>query len=261
MRRITFAGFTLIELLVVIAIIAILAAILFPVFVTAKAKAQQTTCANNMKQVGTAVLVYTDDWSGVLPPLNLYLMYEDNRMPASPNPKDLENSKHKVVPGPIWKYLRNLTVTRCPSDPYHKYSLNNVAIQKISWTYTFNGHMTWRDTDCWKVGDKSDTCGLPLNYAQQASKMILLIDENTEQVGDVAEYWVNDAVCIFDDRTSNRHLGGASRSYTAFGGSNAITRGTSGLANVFYTDGHLGSLPGLTQWKQNPDIFCLKPLK
>jgi len=54
-------GFTLIELLVVIAIIAILAAILFPVFAQARAKARQTQCLNNMRQIGMAVQMYLND--------------------------------------------------------------------------------------------------------------------------------------------------------------------------------------------------------
>ena len=60
-------GFTLIELLVVIAIIAILAAILFPVFTAAKAKAQQVACMNNMKQLSIGVLRYADDHQGAFP--------------------------------------------------------------------------------------------------------------------------------------------------------------------------------------------------
>src|SRR5579871_4069268 len=61
------SGFTLIELLVVIAIIAILAAILFPVFVQARAKARQTACLSNMKQIGTGLYLYTQDYDEVLP--------------------------------------------------------------------------------------------------------------------------------------------------------------------------------------------------
>src|SRR5258705_11923651 len=55
-------GFTLIELLVVIAIIAILAAILFPVFAQAREKARQTGCLSNHKQIGTAIMMYAQDY-------------------------------------------------------------------------------------------------------------------------------------------------------------------------------------------------------
>lgn len=57
-------GFTLIELLVVIAIIAILAAILFPVFITAKNKGQQASCSSNLKQISAAAVMYMDDHKG-----------------------------------------------------------------------------------------------------------------------------------------------------------------------------------------------------
>ncbi len=60
-------GFTLIELLVVIAIIAVLAAILFPVFAQAREKARQATCLSNQKQLGIAFLMYASDYDGGLP--------------------------------------------------------------------------------------------------------------------------------------------------------------------------------------------------
>jgi len=68
-------GFTLIELLVVIAIIAILAAILFPVFAKAREKARQSTCLNNIKQLTTGLLMYVQDYDETIMPL-----------PYAPNP-------------------------------------------------------------------------------------------------------------------------------------------------------------------------------
>ena len=66
-RRPTLAAFTLIELLVVIAIIALLAAILLPVFAQAREKARQTTCASNLRQIGMAALMYLQDYEHYVP--------------------------------------------------------------------------------------------------------------------------------------------------------------------------------------------------
>src|ERR671911_1054625 len=64
-------GFTLIELLVVIAIIAILAAILFPVFAQAREKARQTSCLSNHRQIGTAAMMYVQDYDEMWVPYSL----------------------------------------------------------------------------------------------------------------------------------------------------------------------------------------------
>src|SRR5436190_9802381 len=72
MQRRCRAGFTLIELLVVIAIIAILAAILFPVFAQAREKARMTTCLSNERQIGTALMMYVQDYDESFPRVTLF---------------------------------------------------------------------------------------------------------------------------------------------------------------------------------------------
>src|SRR5688572_25614180 len=67
MRRQCRQAFTLIELLVVIAIIALIAAMLFPVFAHAREKARQTACLSQLKQIGVATDLYVQDWDETLP--------------------------------------------------------------------------------------------------------------------------------------------------------------------------------------------------
>jgi len=97
------SGFTLIELLVVIAIIAILAAILFPVFAKVREKARQIACLSNMKQIGLGFAQYTQDY--------------DEMMPCGIQQK-LGNGSDSGIgwAGQIYPYVKSVGVFTCPDD-------------------------------------------------------------------------------------------------------------------------------------------------
>jgi len=99
-------GFTLIELLIVIAIIAILAAILFPVFARAREKARQASCASNEKQIGIAMLMYSDDYDGMMPVNSQYA----DEVPDFAGPGGVYNWIACVHP-----YTKNWKIFSCPS--------------------------------------------------------------------------------------------------------------------------------------------------
>ena len=102
-------AFTLIELLVVIAIIAILAAILFPVFAQARAKARQTACLSNMKQIGIGTQMYIQDYDGVIPPALIYYA------PRLANGNQDTSGPPICWPSLIHPYLKNEDIFVCPS--------------------------------------------------------------------------------------------------------------------------------------------------
>jgi prepilin-type N-terminal cleavage/methylation domain-containing protein/prepilin-type processing-associated H-X9-DG protein len=92
-------GFTLIELLVVIAIIAILAAILFPVFASAREKARQTSCASNEKQLGLGLIQYVQDYDGIWPAFKRNTGSNSTQWQAS-----------------IYPYVKSAGIYLCPSN-------------------------------------------------------------------------------------------------------------------------------------------------
>lgn len=114
-------GFTLIELLVVIAIIAILAAILFPVFAQAREKARQTKCLNNCKQIGLGIVMYVNDWDETFPRMDDCI--EPNPIPYQPRARGCtgpwgQRVNHYKWQYWIWPYVKNIDIFFCPSRSY-----------------------------------------------------------------------------------------------------------------------------------------------
>jgi prepilin-type N-terminal cleavage/methylation domain-containing protein len=104
MRR----GFTLIELLVVIAIIAILAAILFPVFARAREKARQTSCLSNVKQIGLALSMYVQDYDESFP----HRAAPSGGTVTYPNGSTSGTMYWYMA---IYPYINNVQIFSCPS--------------------------------------------------------------------------------------------------------------------------------------------------
>ena len=124
-------GFTLIELLVVIAIIAILAAILFPVFAKARERARTASCLSNLKQLGSAVMMYSGDYDEHFP---YGLDWADRNYPAIWAGQPAIQALLPSIPlltVVLDPYLRNKQVWACPSDtgieydPIAKVTVNN----------------------------------------------------------------------------------------------------------------------------------------
>jgi prepilin-type N-terminal cleavage/methylation domain-containing protein/prepilin-type processing-associated H-X9-DG protein len=127
-------AFTLIELLVVIAIIAILAAILFPVFAKAREKARQITCASNEKQLGLAFLQYIEDY--------------DEMMPSGTAPGVSDTDLRVGWAGQIYTYVKSTGIFACPDDPTTVGAGENPVsyLYNASFSWPINGGFPWMNS-------------------------------------------------------------------------------------------------------------------
>jgi prepilin-type N-terminal cleavage/methylation domain-containing protein/prepilin-type processing-associated H-X9-DG protein len=198
-------GFTLIELLVVIAIIAVLAAILFPLFTAAKEKAQQSSCLNNMMQLSRGFRMYLDSWNGAYPgaaPADRY-MSGTTRYPYEWVDIVTAGVECRVDKGAIFPYVKNTKIYVCPSDSHEKkthfglsYSMNNRF--DPGWIYQYRG--------IWRPANESEI--------KKPTKTVLLIDEANEVIEKGAKYYIVDGnFDISQDRPNYFHCGGANYAF------------------------------------------------
>ncbi|MBQ7258153.1 MAG: prepilin-type N-terminal cleavage/methylation domain-containing protein [Abditibacteriota bacterium] len=161
-------GFTLIELLVVIAIIAILAAILFPVFAQAREKARQASCLSNMKQLGTAVQLYVDD-------------YDETFMPVLGQPQNWPQYIHGNkagynLPYPLLcanPYIKNYKMFDCPSAVDNQSTFKDAFWIPTGEKMAVNIGVNWHIAD---KGNYENNGAYSLSEITSSSSMILLFD-------------------------------------------------------------------------------------
>lgn len=162
-------AFTLIELLVVIAIIAILAAILFPVFAKAREKARQISCLSNMKQIGMAIEMYPQDYDEYEVPQDNYYYTSD------PN--------FGWWTELLYPYIKNDDVFKCPSNP-NANQPNYPPSWSIPPTYWISYATNRRIIDCL-------SCGPAVNEAviQEPSSKIVISESQASQIDDIGSPW------------------------------------------------------------------------
>ena len=131
-------GFTLIELLVVIAIIALLAAILFPVFAKAREKARQTACLSNEKQLGLGYLQYSQDYDELLPCGDI-------------------NAAGRGWASVIYSYVKSVNVYQCPDDATLNVPARLSYGENGNFEYTTFGPTTNHETPLSKFGSPAKT--------------------------------------------------------------------------------------------------------
>jgi prepilin-type N-terminal cleavage/methylation domain-containing protein/prepilin-type processing-associated H-X9-DG protein len=233
MIRRTRSAFTLIELLVVIAIIAILAAILFPVFAQARESARMTSCLSNMKQLSLGMLMYVQDYDEKFPGSRIFCADATGQ----PIANCIESNRDT---GNIWgwrsatkPYTKNIGIFQCPSN-----SARDLKTEEWDKTfpqsYASNGVLIFNTRQGPLYPNNSG--GAPANLAgigRPAETMMLL--ESTWAENDLGD-WV-----------------GRKTNPTAcdWGGYNGFFRhrGTRGITNWAFFDGHVKGMRSTEIWK------------
>ena len=208
------SAFTLIELLVVIAIIAILAAILFPVFARARENARRSSCQSNLKQIGLGIIQYTQDYDEKYP------------MAISGASSPYFSWRQTMQP-----YIKSTQVLRCPSNPNAETQSHaaNGDYPAVNASYAAAARSGDGVTFVDGVGVMSRNTGTSAGAVSQATistpSNCIMVVESTAVDSDFSPTLIN----TFDQPTDN--TAGASKGH--------LFSGHLGTANFLYADGHV----------------------
>jgi len=254
MRR---KGFTLIELLVVIAIIAILAAILFPVFARAREKARQASCTSNVKQIILGIIMYASDY--------------DSKFPFS-TPACVAMNGGVSWWGCIYPYVKNAQLFQCPSS--NSDNINNAGCggPPNSCSYRMPGWMGLNYGYSIAIGSNLQNNGNRSCCASQSGKdsgllapaeSFLVADSARANIG--GGLWAGNGACAgsFSDGicapiTFANRLSGCAHGVCGFSGTYAArlaALGTTGDATARHNGGGvIGFADGHAKWLKNENI-------
>jgi prepilin-type N-terminal cleavage/methylation domain-containing protein/prepilin-type processing-associated H-X9-DG protein len=218
-------GFTLIELLVVIAIIAILAAILFPVFARAREKARQASCQSNLKQICLAMKQYSSDYDETLPIGTESFPSGAQLCPAGPTccAKTWSANKNATTPTGLangfihWRldpYIKNTQVWICPS--MGSFAANPATADSTSYMSSM------------VITNRVGLCGRKESTLTKSESEIITWND--------AVGWACSTTC------ANMWRGISTGEFNTAGSSTSHGQGGGAMVNCAYADGHVKSL-------------------